>query len=328
MTPLRGEFAFIDLLAKSVAGTPEALGLADDGGVLWLGDGRKLVVVADMLQAGVHVMENATAAQLTSKALRANLSDLAAMGAEPAFFLNTLCWPEAPDDAQMQALADMLVREQNRFGAALIGGDTILGQGPLTVSVTALGWANGPLLRRAGAKVGDEVWVSGTIGDGWLGLGVAQQNITDLPDADARFLRERYEYPSPRLALGVRLAPLAHCALDVSDGLIADAGHLAAAGGVQLCLDPQRVPCSPAARHWLSSQENRPQALEQLMSGGDDYELLFCADSTDHAVIMAIGSELDLPLQCIGQVLEGHGVMLGELKTELHHPQTSGFTHF
>ncbi|MDQ7019640.1 MAG: thiamine-phosphate kinase [Robiginitomaculum sp.] len=323
-----GEFAFIAALAAKAAKTPEALGLGDDGAVLWMGDGRKLVLVADMLQAGIHALGDAAPAQIACKALRTNLSDLAAMGAQPAFYLSTLCWPKNTDAAQKQTLITALAEEQERFGISLIGGDTIGGVGPFTISITMLGWARGPLLRRAGAQVGDDIWVSGTIGDGVLGLGVAQGFISVAQEADAQFLRRRYEYPDPRLSLGIKLASLAHCAIDVSDGLIADAAHLAAAANVCLCLDPDRVPLSEAARGWLGREADRENALETLMAGGDDYELLFTVPVAERALVKEISQDIGLPLGRIGQVIAGQGVRLGKEGGPHREPRQTGFTHF
>ncbi len=323
-----GEFAFIAALANKAATTPEALGLGEDGAVLWIGDGRKLVLVADMLQAGVHTMKDASAGQIASKALRANLSDLAAMGAEPAFYLSTICWSGAPAELEMQILSEALVKDQEKFGISLIGGDTICGQGPMAISITALGWVSGPLLRRIGAQIGDDVWVSGTIGDGWLGLGVAKGEISSLNSGDTEYLKERYEYPEPRLALGARLASVAHCALDISDGLIADATHLAGGGDCCLCLDVERIPMSAAAHHWLREQKNQAQAREALMAGGDDYELLFTAAADQRVQIAMLSKETGLELTRIGCVQKGQGVMLGKADGTLHLAGNSGFTHF
>ncbi len=323
-----GEFAFIAALATKAAKTPEALGLGDDGAVLWMGDGRKLVLVADMLQAGIHALSDAAPAQIACKALRTNLSDLAAMGAQPAFYLSTLCWPKDTDEAQKQALIDALAEDQERFGISLIGGDTIGGAGLFTISITMLGWAGGPLLRRAGAQVGDDVWVSGTIGDGVLGLGVAQGSISVAQEADAQFLRRRYEYPDPRLALGEKLASLACCAIDVSDGLIADAAHLAGAATVCLCLDPDQVPLSDAGRRWLESEAGRQNALEYLMAGGDDYELLFTAAGKDRQKIESVSQQIGLSVSRIGRVIEGQGVVLGRDGEPYRKPRQTGFTHF
>jgi thiamine-monophosphate kinase len=328
MTQGRGEFAFIEALAKQAAKTPEALGLTDDGAVLMIDDGRKLVVAADMLQAGVHVMPNASPAQIASKALRTNLSDLAAMGAKPAFFLSTISWPGTPSDDDMQSLVQMLSEDQERFGIALIGGDTICGQGPFTISITVMGWVNGPLLRRSGAQEDDDVWVSGTIGDGYLGLAIAQGDANDLNEDMRAHVLCRYEYPEPRIELGQKLAGIAHCGLDVSDGLIADAEHLAKAGSCALVLDPLSVPLSDAGRQWIKAQTDPHAAYESLMSGGDDYELLFCAPRQSRDGIIALSHSLNMPLTCIGKVIAGKGVRLQQGNGTLKVAGKSGFTHF
>jgi thiamine-monophosphate kinase len=328
MTSTRGEFAFIEALAKQAAKTPEALGLADDGAVLTIDDGRKLVVAADMLQAGVHVMPDALPAQIASKALRTNLSDLAAMGAKPAFYLSTISWPGAPSDDDMQALVQVLSKDQEHFGIALVGGDTICGQGPFTISITVLGWVNGPLLRRSGAQEGDDIWVSGTIGDGYLGLAVAQGGASGLDDDMRAHVLRRYEYPEPRIELGQKLAGIAHCGLDVSDGLIADAAHLAKAGACALVLDSLRVPLSDAGRQWIEVQADQHAARESLMSGGDDYELLFCAFRQDRDKIIGLSHSLDVPLTCIGEVITGKGVLLQQGNGPRKVAGQSGFTHF
>ncbi|PHS21874.1 MAG: thiamine-phosphate kinase [Robiginitomaculum sp.] len=328
MTPVRGEFAFIEALAKQAARTPEALGLTDDGAVLWIDGGRKLVMAADMLQAGVHTMPNASPAQIASKALRTNLSDLAAMGAKPAFYLSTISWPGAPSDDDMQSLVQALAQDQERFGIALVGGDTICGQGPFTISITVLGWAEGPLLRRTGAQKEDDIWVSGTIGDGYLGLAVAQGRACGLSNARQEHVLSRYEYPEPRLTLGQALARIAHCGLDVSDGLIADAEHLAKAGQCALVLDPLRVPLSEAGRQWIKAQTDTHGARETLMGGGDDYELLFCAPRQDREKIIALSHSLDVSLTRIGKVIVGEGVHLHKGDGIRKVAGRSGFTHF
>lgn len=323
-----GEFAFISALAKRAAHAPEALGLSDDGAVLWLADGRKLVITTDMLQAGVHTMQDAHPAQIARKALRTNLSDLAAMGAEPAFYLSTIAWPKAPDEQQTRALADALAEEQEQFNLSLIGGDTICGQGPFTISITMLGWAQGPLLRRNGAQVGDDVWVSGTIGDAWLGLRVVQGKISSLAKGDLLALRKHYEYPEPRLSLGTALAYLAHGALDVSDGLIADAMHLARAGSCAIRIDPALVPLSTATQRWLKKVKDQNLAVERLMAGGDDYELLFTASAENREPIYTLSDTSGVRLSRIGSVIKGNGVMLGNADSPLHFAKHRGFTHF
>ena len=323
-----GEFGFIAALSRLAARAPQSLGLQDDGAVLALADGRSLVIAADMVQAGVHTLADAPVEQVAGKALRSNLSDLAAMGASPAFYLSTISWPGPPDEASQRALIAALQAGQEAFGLTLIGGDTIVGQGPLSLSITVLGWAEGPLLRRAGARPGDDVWVSGTIGDGWLGLTVAQGRQSGLDAADQAFLVRRYEYPDPRLKLGASLPPLAHCGLDVSDGLLADAAHLAEQGEGCVCLDPLALPLSAPARRWLARQADQDAARESLMRGGDDYELLFTAPPEHRAAIEALQAPADTRLSRIGRIVPGQGVALAQADGTVRPVRAAGFTHF
>ncbi len=328
MSAKSGEFGFIAALAKLADGAPQALGLQDDAAVLNLGKGRDLVIAADMVQAGVHTLANATPAQVASKALRSNLSDLAAMGAEPAFYLSTISWPGTHGADDRQALIAALSTEQETFGLRLIGGDTIVGQGLLSISITVLGWAKNGVLRRSGARIGDDVWVSGTIGDGWLGLRAAQGRLGGASRSARDFLVHRYMYPEPRLALGAKLVRLAHSALDVSDGLLADAAHLAAQGQGALRLDPEALPLSASAQHWLAGQEDQGAAREVLMRGGDDYELLFTAPVKRRPQIKALCQPLGLALSRIGSVVAGQGVMLAQRHGADRAVAAEGFTHF
>ena len=249
----RGEFDLIETYFKPLAkGAPGALGLADDAAVLTPTGGHDLVVTQDMLVEGVHFRDTDPAGRVAQKALRVNLSDLAAMGATPVAYLLSLALPAAVDDAWVAAAAAGLAADQAEFGVHLIGGDTVSTPGPLTLSITALGQTpNGLALRRSGARPGDLVMVSGMIGDACLGLDVLEGGDTTAPGAPgapgADYLVDRYQLPSPRLSLGLALRGLATAAIDISDGLVADLGHLCGASGVGAAVDLGRVPVSPAA---------------------------------------------------------------------------------
>ena len=224
------EFALIaEYLAPLAALRPGAFGLADDAALVPAPPGRDLVASADALVAGVHFRERDPPDTVAARALRCSLSDLAAMGAEPYGYLLTLALPHGVDAEWMAAFASRLARDQAEFSIALLGGDTVATPGPLTVSLTVLGFAEPErLLRRSGARAGDAVCVSGVIGDAALALAI--------PDA-AEALRARYRAPEPRLALGRALAGNASAAIDVSDGLVADLGHVCVASGVGARLD-------------------------------------------------------------------------------------------
>jgi len=242
-----GEF---DRIARFFAplsrGAPGAFGLTDDAAVLPTQLGRNWVVTVDALVAGVHFLPDDPADLVARKALRVNLSDLAAMGAEPYGYTIALALPRDQADAGdwLERFSHGLAEDQERFGVCLLGGDSVSTPGPVSVSVTAFGLAAAErVLRRSGATPGDSVWVSGTIGDAALGLDVVQGRITGGFDD----LADRYRLPRPRIALGRGLVGLATAAMDVSDGLVQDAGHLAARSGVAIDVDAPAVPLSASA---------------------------------------------------------------------------------
>jgi len=218
-----GEFEFIARLLKPLAGHEAALGLADDAAILEPSPAKSLVLTKDMLVEGVHYLAGDPPGDIAAKALRVNLSDLAAMGATPVAYLMGISRNERQGLSWMEQFVEGLARDQATFGLSLIGGDTTATPGPMTISITALGEVpSGRALRRNGAQPGDVVLVSGTIGDACLGLGVARGEIEG--DADG-FLLGRYRLPTPRLPLAPLLSRYAHAAIDVSDGLVADLGQ-------------------------------------------------------------------------------------------------------
>ena len=223
--------------------------------------GRELVLAADAMVAGVHFLADDPPETIGRKLLRVNLSDLAAMGADPLAYLMTVALPRGTPDAWLAGFVAGLAADQAEFGLQVLGGDTVSTAGPVSLSLTILGTvAPGQALRRGGARPGDELWVSGTIGDGALGLRAARGEIEDA------YLVDRYRLPQPRLALGRALRGVASACIDVSDGLVQDGGHLCRASGCGAVLEAALVPLSPSARH---------APLRQLLTGGDDYELLF-----------------------------------------------------
>ena len=292
------EFDLIDRLLRPLAAdAPEALGLTDDAAVIPSRPGYDLIVTKDAMVAGVHFLPDDPLDLVARKLLRVNLSDLAAKGAEPYGYLLACAWPSGLGWDARAAFADGLRQDQAEFGLKLFGGDTVSTPGPLTLSVTLMGWVpQGRMVRRAGARPGDVVLVSGTIGDGWLGLKAARGGIDDP------WLAGRYRLPQPRLGLAAALREHAAAAADVSDGLIADAGHIAEASGVAIVLDLDRMPLSAAARAWLSAQPDLAAALAELAAGGDDYEIV-CATAPDAAPALAAAG-----MTVIGAVEDGEGV--------------------
>ena len=255
-------------------GAPGALGLLDDAAILPDAEGRQVVVTQDALVEGVHFPNDADPAGVAARFLRVNLSDLAAKGAEPFAWLQTLAWGAGWDLDRRRAFARALGAEAERFGLSLLGGDTVTTAGPFLVSGTFFGRcpAEG-MIPRAGARPGDLLLVSGPIGDGMLGL----KAVTGaLADPSGR-LAGRFWRPEPRLDLRGPLRAWARAAADVSDGLVADAGHLARASGCGVRIDLGLLPLSPEAGTWAASQPDPAAALVSLATGGDDYEVVLAA---------------------------------------------------
>ena len=268
------EFSLIARHFRPLAGAG-AFELLDDGALLAPPPGRELVLTADAMIAGVHFLPTDPADTVGAKLLRVNLSDLAAMGATPLAYLMTVSAPRDTSDAWFAAFAKGLARDQARFGITLLGGDTTATPGPMTLSLTAIGHvAPGAALRRTGARAGDEIWVTGTIGDGALGLMALQDKLAD-PDG---WLADRYRTPQPRL--GLKLHGIVSACMDISDGLVQDLGHLCRAAGLGAVIEAGLVPRSPAA---LAAGE---AWLPTCLTGGDDYELIL-AVSPDRAVQLA-----------------------------------------
>lgn len=325
---MTGEFELIARHFAPLATTPGALGLSDDAALLTPPDGSELVLTADALVAGVHFLEDDPADLVARKLLRVNLSDLAAMGAEPLGYLLTAAWARPLDEAWVAHFAQGLAEDQEAFGIALLGGDTTGTPGPTTLSLTALGAVPaGRALTRAGAKAGDLVYLSGTLGDGALGLKVLRGELPGLPEEARAHLIDRYRLPRPRLALGraLREAGLASAAIDVSDGLAADLGHLLEASGLAGLVETARLPLSEPARAALAAD---PALLPAVLTGGDDYELLFTTTPDRAEAIAALARDLDLPLTRIGRLAAGAGLTLRDAEGGEIALDGTGWQHF
>lgn len=326
---MRGEFALIAHyfapLARDAAG---AQGLRNDAALFDLGAEESAVLTVDAMVAGVHFLADDPADLVARKLLRVNLSDLAAMGAVARGYLMTLALPRATDEAWVAAFVGGLAEDQRAFGIALLGGDTVSTPGPLTLSLTALGAVpRGRCLERATAAAGDLVFVSGTIGDAALGLKVLKSEISDISKEYSDFLVERFRVPQPRLALGAALLAegLASAALDVSDGLLADLGHIAEESGLGAEVVAEAVPLSPAGAAVVAGGAARRVVA---LSGGDDYELLFTAPPDRAGEVAALASALDLPLTRVGRMTERAGVRLLDAAGHPLEAPERGWTHF
>jgi thiamine-monophosphate kinase len=296
------EFESIARLFRPLAeGAPEALGLADDAALLPQRPGFELVVTTDALVEGVHFLASDPPGMVAQKLLRVNLSDLAAKAAEPYGYLLTTAWPPEWNEQRRAAFARGLAEDQARFGLRLFGGDTVSTPGPLTVSAAVFGWVEaGRMVKRSGARAGDVLFVSGTIGDGWLGLKAATGAL-DASAEDRAYLARRYRLPEPRLGLRDALGRHASAAADVSDGLLADAGRIGEASGVGVEVELGRLPLSAAAAR-------AGRSLIDLATGGDDYEIV-CTARPEHAAALEAAAEAaGAPITRIGGVMDGQGV--------------------
>jgi len=297
------EFDIISKYFKPLSeGADEALGLADDAALLSVPDGYQLVVTTDAVVAGVHFLESLSPEDVAYKAVGVNFSDLAAMGAAPhAVFLAAQFSPDLSED-WIAAFAGGLKSALEPSGAKLLGGDTVSTPGPMAFTVTALGHVRtGQALMRSGARQGDLVFATGTIGDGALGLALLLGQIQDLSQEHRNHLARRYARPQPRWDFAMELSKrgLASAAVDVSDGLVADLGHICKASGVTATIETEQVLLSGAAQAVL---EGSPERIKDVFTGGDDYELVFTAPETALSDLEELSEMLSLPLSAIGRI--------------------------
>lgn len=297
------------------------LGVGDDAALVRVTPGKELAVSTDMLVAGRHFFPNTDPYALGHKALAVNLSDLAAMGATPRWATLSIALPRV-NARWLEKFSQGLFDLADRYGVALIGGDTT--RGPLAFSITIMGEVpRGQALRRSNAKPGDEIWVSGALGDAALAL-AHLQGKTQLAPRDARVLAQRLHRPQPRVKLGLQLLKVAHSAIDISDGLLADLGHILDASrvGAELCFDA--LPVSVELHRYL----DRPITRQMMLAGGDDYELCFTAAPRQHARITRLARRLQLPLTCIGRITLKRGLVLRDTRGKKIQIEETGFDHF
>ena len=320
-----GEFGRIARFFAPLAG-PGGLGLTDDAALVDCPPGHRLVMTVDAMVEGVHYLASDPPDLVARKLLRVNLSDLAAMGARPKHYLLTTALPQSFGDDWLAAFASGLAEDQRLFGIDLLGGDSVSTPGPATLSLTAIGEvATGAEIRRGGAKPGDDVWVSGTIGDAYLGLKVLRGEYPDLSPDDRAYLAGRYRLPAPRTGLGARLIGLAHAMQDVSDGLLADLGHICDVSGVGATVSLPEIPLSAAAARITAVA---PQIAAQFATGGDDYELLFTAPRDKAGSIKAAAKESCVQISRIGTVEAGTTVRLVDRAGKAIEVGPAGYRHF
>lgn len=319
-----GEFELIrryfSSLTQSTMGV--ALGIGDDAAIVDVAADEQLVVTVDTSNADVHFPADADAFSIGYRALAVNLSDLAAMGATPRWFTLSLTLPSI-DEKWLAQFATGLAQLANEHDVALIGGDTT--RGPMALSIQAMGTVpSGQALKRSGAQAGDLVLVSGSIGDAAAGLACyLKPDQSSCSRDDREFLLARYLRPTPRVALGYALRGIATSCVDISDGLLADAGHVARGSGVAICLASDSLPASAALQTLPVAQR-----LHYQLAGGDDYELFFTAPPARRTDIEALAAGLNLSVSCIGNVGTGSGVTCVDATGATVAMDRAGFEHF
>ncbi len=311
------EFSWIETYFRPLAQAhPESLQLQDDAALLECPANTQLVITTDMLHEGVHFLAGTTPHLIAQKALRCNLSDLAAMGAVAFGYTLALGLPRHTDAAWLADFTAGLAADQQTFGCGLLGGDTTATLGPLSIAITAYGHIpHGKAHRRTGAQIGDDIYVSGPIGDAYIGLRMAKG---ELPADNAMIAR--YELPMPRLELGVRLQGLATACLDISDGLLQDMEHICTASSCAAALDASHIPLSPTAHQLMGAGHIH---LPELLAGGDDYELLFTASPMSRLALDKIPG-----LTRIGTIRQGSGLTLYDAHGDILPINSKGYQHF
>ncbi len=297
------------------------LSVGDDAALISVAAGMELAISADMLVAGTHFFADADPYKLGWKSLAVNISDMAAMGANPKWATLAIALPEINEPWLTEFSRGFFACAES-FNVDLIGGDTT--RGPLTISVQIMGEVpRGLAIKRSGAKVGDEIWVSGTLGDAAMALAVIQQRF-ELNATEFHEIANALHMPLPRVSLGLALHGLASSAIDISDGLLADLGHILKASKIGANVFLNQLPISDTVYGSFQLE----QVKTMVLAGGDDYELCFTAPTEKHAEIAILSKILNLPLSCIGQITTDTNLVVHGCNDEILDIKETGFDHF
>ena len=318
-----------DVFAPLAVENAGACGLRDDAAVIPCGTGSGLVITKDMVVEGVHFPRGGEPGPVARRALRVNLSDLAAKGARPGGYLLGLALPDPGDRDWLERFAAGLAEDQELFGCSLAGGDTVATPGPVTVSITAFGQMGGSgIVRREGARPGDIVYVSGTIGDAALGLRLRQDRAGGwakaLDDAERTFLLDRYTLPQPRVPLADAVAQFASASMDISDGFAGDLDLLCRASGVGAEIAVDGIPLSGAARRALESDR---ALLDAVLCGGDDYEILCAIGPYRAGAFEAAAAARGIPVRPVGRLRDGRHVHIRDRDGQAVNPEARSYSH-
>lgn len=313
------EFGLIEKYLAPLATDPGAFSLKNDAAVFSVKDGNELVVTKDAICEGVHFFSGTDPVKIAKKLIRVNLSDMAAMGAEPRCYLVAAALSKDTTEDWIRDFCIGLNQDQEEFGISLLGGDTVKHDGPITLSMTMLGEVKkGSSIERSNAQVGDDIWVTGTIGDSALGLYCLQSNL------NFHKLVNRYEIPEPRVNFGAKLVNIANCAVDISDGLLADLDHICEQSGVGAEIQKDAIPLSEESSQLIEKEED---LLDRVFCGGDDYELLFTANNGLEGQIYELSMKTDAKVTKIGKITEKSGVKVVDTGGEEIKFKKYGYKH-
>ena len=321
------EFDLISQVFAPLAGDDApANGLKDDTACLQPPEGRDLIFTKDLMIENVHFPSNAQPSAVARRLLRVNLSDLAAAGAQPMGYMLGVAATGDEDEAWFQDFASGLKADQEEFGVRLWGGDTTSGSTSLCLSLTAVGSVpKGSGLKRTGAEVGDGIYVTGTIGDAAFGLKALEGKLVErVLKNDADYFTDRYWRPRPRLSIGQGLLGVASAAVDVSDGLLADVEHLASASALKAVVETKLVPLSASLKAYVKMD---PSYVNEVVSGGDDYELVFTAPRGTERQIIDIGWRAGVLITRIGDMDKGEGLSVLDLEGQAMNAGQKGYQH-
>jgi len=299
------EFSLIRQYLAPLAGAG-GLGLLDDAALYSPRAGFDLVLTKDSFVEGVHFVSGRYGSDTAERLLRTNLSDLAAKGARPVGYLLSIAWPKTADEKFFEGFAAGLRDAQQSFDFTLFGGDTVRTDGPMVISATFFGEVpQGQMVKRSGAEIGDDVWVTGALGGAMLGCHlVAGQGVEPLPDGQGLWAFENaYLRPEPRLLFRKALRKYASACADISDGLLSDAGHICRASGAAMQIEFESLPFMPAAKDWALKHNDSQAALKQLLTFGDDYELVFTASPDAVLDIVREAKNIGLSVAKVGRVI-------------------------
>ncbi len=323
---MSSEFERIARFFAPLAGDSAAAdGLRDDAAALTVPAGQDLVVSTDTIVETIHYLGTEDPEAIAAKALRMTLSDLCAKGAESKWYTLNLALPKKINDTWIERFCDGLAQDQRTYGVTLIGGDSVSTQGPAVISVTGFGLvSSGQTLRRGGASSGDLIFVTGTIGDGAFGLDCARGGYPELDWNFRRALVARYERPEPPVAFGPALLGLASAAMDISDGLVGDCMHLAAASGLYATIQSPLVPVSDPVAQILA---DAPDLVPRLLGGGDDYQILAAVPPDNAEKLQTAAEQAEVTVTRIGELSEGSGVSVKNADGEPIALTNTGYTH-